>query len=140
MADSKPKDLLIECDACKIENMISGYTPGQATVCNQCRGRLIEPNLNETHKEYICSDCAMVLCLLNKTEITTGESVCRCGGKQILKVNEPKIKYEAAAAGAFDELNDSKQKSEEDFDWCRSGPVDSSVDTYNEIFDDDPAQ
>ncbi len=139
MADSKPNDLLIECDACKIENIISDYTPGQAVVCNQCRGRLIEPNLNETHKEYICSDCAMVLCLLNKTEITTGESVCRCGGKQILMVNEPKIKSEAAAAGVFDELTDSKQESVEDFDWCRSGPTDSS-DTYDELFDDDPAQ
>lgn len=140
MTNSKPIDLLIECDACKIENILTEYTPDQATVCNQCRGRLIEPNFNETHKEYICSDCAMVLCLLNKTEITTGESVCRCGGKQILMVNEPKIKSAAEAAGAFEELNNSGQESVDDFDWCRSDPADSSSDTYNELFDDDPAQ
>ena len=138
MTGSKPIDLLIECEACKIENMITGYTPGQPTICNQCRGRLIEPNLNETHKEYVCSDCAMVLCLLNKTEITTGESVCRCGGKQILKIDEPKLKSEAASAGAF-ELNDPEGDASEDFDWCRSDPVDAT-DTYNELFDDDPAQ
>jgi DNA-directed RNA polymerase subunit RPC12/RpoP len=137
MAQDEPRDLLIECASCGIENIFSEYTPDQPTFCNQCRDRLIHPDFNETHNEYRCEDCGFSVCLLKETEFDEGNTPCRCGSTNVFKVEPSTIAEDAEEAGAF-ELEEENDASEE-FDWYRSdsGNMDT-MDDYNELFDQDP--
>lgn len=130
---------MIECKGCGTENLFNGYTAHQFLNCTQCRDRLIAPDLDETHREFVCQDCELVLVLLEKTEITPGEATCRCGGHNIVAVNTPSILTAAAAAGALDHAAEMIDP-EEDFDWCRSESNETGLDDFNELFDKDPAQ
>ncbi len=133
MAIVEPKDMLIECQDCKIENIFTEYTPATFILCNQCREQLIHPNFNDSHNQYRCNACGFSICLLKKTEFAEGETPCRCESLNIHRVNPSTLYDDALKAGAFEE-NDL---ASEDFDWFRSEDINAS-DGYNEIFDQDP--
>ncbi len=138
MPFAKPKDLLIECRACKIENLVGDYTPELPIVCSQCRERLIDLDLEQTHKEYVCDDCGMSVLLFKETEITAGESTCRCGSTRLTLLDSPETPKLADKAGAF--AGDSGDTNDvEDFDWCRPSPNESISEDYNDVFDNDPS-
>ena len=136
MTFSKPIDLLVACRACGIENLIDGYTPELPAVCSQCRERLIDRDLMESHQEIKCGDCGMVLLLPKTTEVTAGESTCRCGSPNLFLQATPTLPLLAETAEAL--KNEDAGPVNDDFDWCRpAGNEDISGD-YNDIFDNDP--
>jgi DNA-directed RNA polymerase subunit RPC12/RpoP len=136
MSSPKPIDLLIACKSCGIENLIDGYTPDLPAVCSQCRERLIELDLMESHQEIRCGDCKMALLLPKSTEVTAGESTCRCGSSNLFLQSAPTIPLLAETAGAFKDEDDRPEK--EGFDWCRPASNEEISDDYNEVFDNDP--
>ena len=79
MYDKTPYNLFIECRSCSIENNIADYIPSMHIFCSQCRERLIDADIVETHCEYVCQACDTRLILLHATEIKLGESACSCG-------------------------------------------------------------
>ncbi len=131
-----PRDLMVICQECHIENLVPEYSPGMFPVCNQCREGLIAPNLNETHNEIVCEACNMSLLLLKKTEFKKGESSCRCESQNLTLLASSTIAAEAQKAGAFD-FDDEKPSENDGFSWVKpddSNKVDSD---YNQIFDQD---
>jgi len=137
MSSHKPIELLVACRSCGIENLIPNYTPGMPAVCSQCRERLIDMELMDSHKEVVCGDCAMTLLLLRKTEITMGESTCRCGSSNLALQDSPSIPLLSEEAKAH-QVNEDDDALDSDFDWCRPAPVDEMSGDYNDVFDDDP--
>ncbi|MBL10077.1 MAG: hypothetical protein CL402_06110 [Acidiferrobacteraceae bacterium] len=131
MSEDKPRDILIECQSCGIENVFSNYTPDQFILCNQCRDRLIEPNLQEVCSQFECKDCGFLIVALKKTKIVIGESVCRCGSKNLIQITTISLYREASSAGAF------KEAPPVDGDWYRSEPVSDDIENYNKLFDSD---
>ena len=140
MAIEDPKDFLIECTSCGIENVYSEYTAEAVPICNQCRERLIDPNFGDTHHTYRCEACGFTVGLLKATEFDAGNTPCRCGSTKIVPVSAADIANEAAKAGAFEVEKPDDIEASEDYDWFRSGGDggDKPSDSYNEIFDDDP--
>ncbi len=133
MAIDKPRDMLVECQDCGIENIFTDYTPDTLVICNQCREQLVHPNFNETHNEYRCDDCGFTICLLKETEFAEGETPCRCESLNLHLVNPSTLYEDALNAGAFQE----DDIETEDFDWFRSEKSEAS-DSYDEMFDQDP--
>ena len=141
MHDKMPCDLFIECRSCGIENMIAGYVPSMRIFCSQCRERLIDVDLVETHCEYVCQSCDMRLILLQATEIKLGESACSCGSKDLLKVDAMTLLDAAAEAGGLIEFDEDDDKTSEDTDWLRSsGSGEVYDDSYDDMFNQDPGQ
>lgn len=136
MSSQKPIELLVTCGSCGVENLLPDYTPGGPAVCNQCREGLISLDLMDTHKEVVCGDCGMTLLLLEKTEITMGESTCRCQSKNLVQKDSPSIPLLAEEAVA--QIKEDEGPEDTDFDWCRSAPTDEMSEDYNDVFDDDP--
>jgi DNA-directed RNA polymerase subunit RPC12/RpoP len=137
MPSQNPIELLIACKSCGIENLIVDYAPGLPAVCSQCREGMIDLELMESHKEVVCQDCGMTLLLLKDTEITMGESTCRCGSNNLALQDSPSIPLLAEEAKALLKDEDT-DPIDSDFDWCRPAPADDVSDDYNEVFDDDP--
>ena len=141
MRDKTPCDLLIECRSCGIENNISDYVPGIRIFCSQCRERLIDRDIVETHCEYICQACDMRLILFHATEVRLGESACSCGSADLVKVGETNLPDEAIKAGELIDLGEDNDGVMEDTDWLRSadpGEVDDN--DYDNMFNQDPGQ
>ncbi len=135
MTASYPFDLLAQCGACRIENLIADFRPGVFSVCNQCREPLARAGSVATHKEYACGDCGLRMLLLSDTPVTTGESECRCGKRNILILEDgPLLKDIESEAGPTDD----DDTGGEDFYWCRSGPEVPISEDYNDLFDNDP--
>jgi len=132
----EPRDLLIQCAGCSIENLFTAYTPDRVTVCNQCRERLLWPNFNETHREYRCRDCGFAIALLKTTAFEEGNTPCRCESLNVARVQPSRLAEEAEAAGAF-HLDADPASDHGGFDWCRPESTPGSED-YNELFDQDP--
>jgi len=126
-------DLLVQCGGCRIENLLTGYCPGQVRVCNQCRERLVNPA--DTHKEYCCGDCGLRMLLLGETPVTTGLSQCRCGGANILMLEGSPLLRQVETLG---EAPEDEEEASGDFDWCRPGPKTDISEDYNDLFDNDP--
>ena len=139
MAFREPRDLLIECGGCGIENLFSDYTPATFAICNQCREQQVWPNFSETHHEYWCEQCGISICLKQSTAFDLGSTPCRCGGLKVVKVTPSKIAEEAKAAGAFEQEQSDSSGNDADYDWFRSEPSPGSSD-YNELFDQDLGQ
>ena len=93
--------------------------------------------LMDSHKEVVCGDCGMTLLLLMDTEITMGESTCRCGSSNLALQDSPSIPLLAEEAKATQRHEDD-DSADSDFDWCRSASVDEMSEDYNDVFDDDP--
>jgi hypothetical protein len=127
-------DILIECRGCQIENMFGEYSPDKVLVCNQCRERLIEPDLDEVYSRYDCKSCNFAILVLKKTIFKVGEAKCRCGSDELVKTNCTEIVENAQKAGAFD-LTDEAPPSEDD--WYRSEPIQGQDNDYNDMFDRD---
>ena len=85
MAVEQP--FLIECPACGIDNVYSDFTTGKSAVCNQCREKLLSPNLINSHKGHTCDNCDMAFILKNETEFMSGKSECQCGGSDFSAVD-----------------------------------------------------
>ncbi|GJL79075.1 MAG: hypothetical protein NPINA01_20640 [Nitrospinaceae bacterium] len=136
MPSSKPIELLVSCRSCGIENFIDSYTPDLPAVCSQCRERLIDIELMESHKEVLCGDCGMRLLLPKDAEVSAGESTCRCGGSNLFLQAAPTIPLLAEEAGAF--KKEDSDPVENDFDWCRPSGNEEISGDYNDIFDNDP--
>lgn len=147
----EPRDLLIECKSCGVESSFSNYLPETPAFCNQCRERLIDLDLNDTHDEYVCEDCGFTMLLLKEAPFEVGESTCRCGSAKVEKMDSSSIAEDAEEAGAFDvpeeeeeEIEEDEEKEEEEeelkeVDWFRSDPDGfEEMDDYNETFDNDP--
>ena len=117
--------------------MLVDYTPGMPAVCSQCREGLIDMELMDSHKEAVCGDCGMVLLLSRGTEITVGESTCRCNSTNLTLQDSPSIPLLAREAGSLDSKEDD-DPADADFDWCRPAPAEETSEDYNDIFDDDP--
>jgi ribosomal protein S27AE len=137
MSSLKPIELLISCGSCGIENLLVDYTPGMPAVCSQCREGLISIALMDSHKEVVCGDCGMVLLLSRDTEITIGESTCRCNSTNLALQDSPSIPLLAQEANSF-ETKKEDDLEDPDFDWCRPAPAEEASEDYNDIFDDDP--
>ncbi len=137
MSSHKPIELLIACRSCGIENLIVDYTPGLPAVCSQCRESLIAMELMDSHKEVVCGDCGMTLLLTKGTEITMGESTCRCGSLNLALQDSPSIPLLAEEAKGRTAEADA-EPVDDDFDWCRPAPQEELSDDYNDVFDDDP--
>lgn len=136
MGYEAPYDLLVACKACGIENLLRGFSPNEPALCNQCRDRLLEPNLHETHYEYECQDCGARMLLTQGTEFTLGESACLCGSSEIRQNETSRTLGEVTKAGMYDE-KDSPDSGSDGFDWCRSEPGAAQDEEYNEMFDKD---
>ncbi len=78
----------------------------------------------------------MAFILKNETEFMSGESECQCGGSDFTAVEVGPFVADLQAAEAASNAEDESE--DDDFDWCRPGPGDSSEGDYNNIFDDDP--
>lgn len=137
MPSPKPIDLLIACRSCGIENLIDSYTPDLPAMCSQCRERLIDLDLMDSHQEIVCGDCGMTLLLPKSTEITAGESTCRCGSFNLALQASPSIPLLAQKAEAF-KMSGDDDPVEDDFDWCRPSAKEEISEDYNDIFDKDP--
>ncbi len=133
MYSSEPRDVLIECSGCGIENQFASFTPGNFLVCNQCREKLLHASIDETHKEYVCEDCGFTMILNNDTKVEIGESDCKCGSKNIIEMESSSLTAETLEIEARDE----EEELDED-DWYRSGTVIDDLDDYNNLFDNDP--
>ncbi len=133
-----PYDLLVECRSCGIENNIVDYVPSMRIFCSQCRERLIDADIVETHCEYICQNCDMKMVLLQATEVKTGESACSCGSTDLLEVGKTTLPDEAARAGGLIDLAEDDDDVLEDTDWLRSDLSEIDDDDYNDMFNQDP--
>ena len=141
MHDEMPYDLLIECRSCGIENKIADYVPNMHIFCSQCRERLIDVDIVETHCEFICQKCDMKLVLLKTTEVKLGESACSCGGTDLMNVGETTLPDEADKAGGLIDLGEHDDDIMEDTDWLKTAdPGETDDDDYNDIFNQDPSQ
>ena len=140
MNDKKPYDLFMECRSCSVENMITDYVPSMPIFCNQCRERLIDEDLIETHLEYVCQACDMRLVLLQATEVKLGESACSCGSTDVLKTGQTTLPAEVLKAGGFIDPSGDDEILE-DTDWIRpSGSGSFNDDDYEDMFNQDPGQ
>ena len=101
--------------------------------CSQCRERLIDLDVIESHCEYICQACDMKLLLLKGTEVKLGESACACGSTDLLEIGETKLPDEAAKAGGLIDRVEGDDGILEDTDWLRPG---SSEDYSDEDYED----
>lgn len=137
MSSQQPIELLISCRSCGIENLIVDYMPGLPAVCSQCRESLIAIELMNSHKEVVCEDCGMTLLLTRDTEITIGESTCRCGSSNLALQETPSIPLLAEEAKGI-EAEEGEDLEDSDFDWCRPAPREEPSEDYNDVFDDDP--
>ena len=140
MYDKIPYDLFMECRSCGVENMITDYVPSRPIFCNQCRERLIDNDLTETHLEYVCQECSMKLVLSQATEVKLGESACSCGSTDVLKTGRTTLPAEVLKAG---ELIDPSENDDEilgDADWMRPGGSGNFDDDYEDMFNQDPSQ
>ena len=141
MTDKKPCDLFIECRSCGVENMITDYVPSMPIFCNQCRERLIDDDLTETHLEYVCQACDMRLVLSQETEVKLGESACSCGSTDVLKTGQTTLPVEVLEAGGFVDPSEGDDEILEDTDWLRARrPGDIGDDDYEDMFNQDPGQ
>ena len=141
MHKKTPYDLLIECRSCGIENNIADYVPSVRIYCSQCRERLIDIDIVETHCEYICQACDMKLILLKTTEVKLGESACSCGSTDLMNAGETSLPDEVDKEGGLIGLGEDADEIMEDTDWLRaadSGELDD--DDYNDVFNQDPSQ
>lgn len=136
MPSPQPMELLVACRSCGIENSIPDYTPGFFAACGQCRERLIDMELMDSHKELVCGDCGMTLLLLKDTEVKPGGSTCKCGGSNLALQASPSIPRLAEEAGSSKKAGASLV--EDDFDWCRPASNEEASEDYNDIFDNDP--
>ncbi len=127
---------LIECPACGIDNLLAGFTPGSAAICNQCRESLLSATLVDTHKGHTCDHCEMAFVLKKETEFMSGESECQCGGSEFSQIEVGPFVANLKASETSDLTEE--EDDVEDFDWCRPGPDDSLEGDYNNVFDDDP--
>jgi DNA-directed RNA polymerase subunit RPC12/RpoP len=137
MSSHDPIELLVTCRGCAIENLIVDYTPGLPAVCSQCREKLIDMELMDSHKEVVCEDCGMTLLLPKDTEVTMGESTCRCGSSNLALQDSPSIPLLSEEAKAS-KKNEDEEPADDNFDWCRPAPTDGMSEDYNDVFDDDP--
>ena len=94
-------------------------------------------DLMDSHKEVVCEDCGMTLLLLRDTEITLGESTCRCGSSNLALQDSPSIPLLAEEAKAS-KVHGDGDPVDSDFDWCRPAPAEEISEDYNDVFDDDP--
>ena len=140
MNDKKPYDLFIECRSCGVENMITDYVPSVPIFCNQCRERLIDDDLAETHFEYVCQACDMRLVLSQETEVKLGESACSCGSTDVLKTGQTNLPAEVLKAGGLTDPSEDDDETSEDTDWLRPGGSGSLGDDYEDMFNKDPGQ
>ena len=140
MRDKMPYDLLIECRSCGVENMITDYVPSTRIFCSQCRERLIDDDLMESHLEYVCQACDMKMILLQATEVKLGESACSCGSKDVLKLGKTTLPAEVLEAGGLVEQAMDDDEILEDTDWMRSGSKGVNDDDYEDMFNQDPGQ
>ena len=140
MTDKKPYDLFIACRGCRIENMITDYVPSMPIFCNQCRERLIDDELAETHLEYVCQACDMRLVLSQETEVKLGESACSCGSTDVLKTGQTNLSAEVLKAGGLIDPSEEDDEILEDTDWIRPGGSGSFDDDYEDMFNQDPGQ
>ncbi len=131
----KPFDLLVECRGCGIENLLPGFTAATPAICNQCRERLLDPQISNTYQELVCEQCGMLLLLSKDAPILSGESVCRCGSTQFLRHAAPTLPEWVARHAAPDDDADG----EDDFDWCRPAGGQDDLNDYNDLFDKDPS-
>ena len=134
MSSKAVSDILIECRGCKIENIFGEYSPKKVLVCNQCRERLIEPDLDDFYFRYNCKHCSFTIIVLKKTNFIVGESKCRCGSNDLVKANCTEFIQNARNAGAFD-FDDKISPSTDD--WYRSEPIQNQDLDYNDMFDRD---
>lgn len=137
MAVPYPRDLLVFCKACGIENLHPDYHPRNFLVCNQCRDPLIEPNLNDTHKEAMCEQCSMSVLLLKDTPFEEGKSACRCGSMELKLRPQSTIADDASKAGAFDFAEDDNAAAGNGYSWIRSDETERVDSDYNQLFDKD---
>ena len=140
MRDKMPYDLLIECRSCGVENMITDYVPSTRIFCSQCRERLVDDDLMESHLEYVCQACDMKMILLQATEVKLGESACSCGSKDVLKLGKTTLPAEVLEAGGLVEQAMDDDEALEDTDWMRSGSKEVNDDDYEDMFNQDPGQ
>ncbi len=127
-------DILIECRGCRVENIFSEYSPDRVLVCNQCRERLVEPDLDNVYSRYDCKNCGFAILVLKETGFKIGESKCRCGSSDLAKTSCAEIVENAQNAGAFDFTNETPSS---DSDWYRSEPIQGHDPDYNDMFDRD---
>ena len=139
MYDKTSFDLLIECRCCDVENLIPDYTPSMHIFCSQCREKLVDIDIVETHCEYTCQECDMKMVLLKDTEVNIGESVCACGSTDLRKVDKTTLPGEAAKAGGLIDLGEDNDILE-DTDWLRSDPDGIDDEDYEDMFNQDPGQ
>ena len=107
--------------------------------CNQCRERLIDDDLAETHLEYLCQACDMRLVLSQETEVKPGESACSCGSTDILKIGQTALPAEVLKACGFIDTSEDGEILE-DTDWLRPGGSGSFDGDYEDMFNQDPGQ
>ena len=141
MYDKTPYNLFIECRSCGIENNIADYVPSTHIFCSQCRERLIDADIVETHCEYICQACDMKLILLKATEVALGGSACSCGSTDLRKMGKTTLAEEAAKAGGLIDLDQGYDNVMEDTDWLRAAnPGEITDEDYEDMFNQDPGQ
>ena len=140
MPNKIPYDLLIECRSCGVENMITDYVPSTRIFCSQCRERLVDDDLMESHLEYVCQACDMKMILLQATEVKLGESACSCGSKDVSKIGKTTLPTEVLEAGGLVEQAMDDDEVLEDTDWMRSGSEGVNDDDYEDMFNQDPGQ
>ena len=139
MPNKAPYDLLIECRSCGVENMITDYVPSTRIFCSQCRERLVDDDLVESHIEYVCQACDMKMILLRATEVKLGESACSCGSTDVSKIGKTTLPAEVLEAGGLPEQG-MDDEILEDTDWMRSGSEGAYDDDYEDMFNQDPGQ
>jgi hypothetical protein len=93
--------------------------------------------LMDTHKEVVCGDCGMVLLLSKDTDVTMGESTCRCNSTNLALQDSPSVPLLAKEA-ADCAIQDDEDPADSEFDWCRPASSEEVSEDYNDIFDDDP--
>jgi hypothetical protein len=120
--------------------MITDYVPSVPIFCNQCRERLIDDDLAETHFEYVCQACDMRLVLSQETEVKLGESACSCGSTDVLKTGQTNLPAEVLKAGGLTDPSEDDDETSEDTDWLRPGGSGSFGDDYEDMFNQDPGQ
>jgi hypothetical protein len=141
MYDKTSYDLFMECRSCGVENMITDYNPSMRIFCSQCRERLVDDDLKETHFEYICQECDMRLVLLQTTEVKLGESACSCGSTDVLKIGLTTLPNDVLEAGGLIDPDEKDDPILEDTDWLRpAGSGEITDDDYEDMFNQDPGQ
>ena len=140
MYDKTSYNLFIECRSCGVENNIADYVPSMRIFCSQCRERLIDVDIVETHCEYICQVCDMRLVLLHATEVKSGESACSCGSTDLVNMGKTTLPDEVEKAGGLIGLEEGDEEVMEDTDWLRSDPGRVDDEDYEDMFNQDPGQ